>query len=172
MNPSTVCDCADTSMSLEEQLKQPWAKGVNPPVEVGDPLRYPESIKEIRFENGYVVRWSSDYSWGGPGWGVIYYHDVIGRFMTLRDAISQVSRHSISTTKDKLKAARTAWEAEEKRKKAPETINVSLTYKKNHNGSYRLCDTTSCAVAGHTSLTSLPKVLGEMPYLLSRDLIL
>lgn len=123
MPPSAVCDYAGTEMSLEEQLKQPWSKNVKRPMRVGDPCSYPPTINQIHFEEDYVVRWNSLH--GYQVWKGI---TLIGSYMGILPAIQSVKGDSEARCLKDLQAARTAWEAEQKRKQAPGRLNLHAYY--------------------------------------------
>lgn len=127
MEPSAVCACAGTEMSIAEQLKQPWATGIAPPVDVGDPNRYPPSISGIRFQGGYEIRYVAEAGeWSR--WKTTLNGVPIDQRYYLSNAIKFVRIHSEARCLKDLQAARTAWEAEQKRKQAPESLSLNAFY--------------------------------------------
>ncbi len=160
-----MSDCAGTEMSLEEQLKQPWATGIKKPLKVGNPSEYSRHINQIHFEDGYHVRWAEWH-----GYEVLCCGNRIGSSLSIESAINVVKEHTEARCLEDIKAARTAWEAEQKRKQAPEHIRVYLTYRKALNGVYTLDRGSSNALS--PGLITHPKIMAEMPTYLNGDVLL
>lgn len=152
-------------MSIEEQLKQPWAKGIRKPINVGDPFSYPTQIDRIDFEDGYKVEWCGPECARVYGWRVTLHGELLYTLLTLQTALKMVRQHSEARCLKDLEAARTAWEAEEKRKNAPECINVSMTYYRDSFGNYTLSSRNIDALG--SDMRQYPKMADYMPLVLN-----